>query len=156
MKHSIVVLILALAGCATTPEPTRPVARETITEAGQARIVVRRNNDSLFLGVPARLAVNGEQVASLWRSETTTVSVPPGKVLLTTDAWSSPGRFTLRMETKPGMEYTLEIGPRGGHYGVLLLLGVAGSAVHSAIEENSGAFSIMPISEKPIKRGGVP
>ena len=64
-------------------------------------------------GLSARLEINGQRVASLETGETYTNFFDAGNVVITTDNWTTPGKFTLALNAEAGTEYKLELSPRG-------------------------------------------
>ena len=145
------VLLGILSGCATTHPGVVQSPSAISVPQGKAKLVITRNTEALFLGVQARVDVNGERVAELWRGESYAAALPPGKVVLSTDAWSTPGRFLAHFNMEADREYTFEISPRGGHMATLTFFGIAGAAIDAAIDENTGPFSIYLKETKPIR-----
>src|SRR5262249_6412497 len=95
-----------------------------------------------------------ENVASLWRDEVFTGNFQPGKTIISTDCWSSPGRFSFVLNTKPDMRYAFELSPRGDSMLIGMAGGIVGLAAEAAVSENSGAFQIMLTDEEPLPRKG--
>lgn len=137
-----IVMLSTLLGCATTHPGVVQSPSSILASKGQAKLVITRNTDALFLGVQARVDVNGERVAELWRGDSYAVAMQPGKILLSTDAWSTPGRFLAHFDMEADKEYVFEISPRGGHMATLTFFGIAGAAIDAAIDENTGPFAI--------------
>lgn len=147
----LVGFVFAISGCATTHPGVVQSPSSIQAPPGKAKVVITRNTDALFLGVQARIDVSGDRVAELWRGESYTGVLQPGKVILSTDAWSTPGRFMAHFNAEPDKEYVFEISPRGGHYATLVFFGIVGSAVDSAIDENTGPFAITLKEIKPTR-----
>ena len=153
MRFCALVLIMlgALSGCATTHPGVVQSPSTVLAPPGKAKLVITRNTDALFMGVQARIDVNGERVAELWRGESYAGVVEPGRVVLTTDAWSTPGNFLAHFNAEADREYTFEITPRGGHMATLTFFGIAGAAVDASIDKNTGPFSVYLKEIKPLK-----
>lgn len=147
----IFVVLVALSGCATTHPGVVQSPSAVVAPPGKAKIVITRNSDALFMGVQARIDVNGARVAELWRGESYAEVVQPGKVVLATDAWSTPGNFRAHFNAEADREYTFEVLPRGGHYATLAFFGIVGAVVDASIDENTGPFSIYLKETKPLK-----
>lgn len=137
----LVCLMAYSAGCATHSGVVKSPS-SVFVPPGKVRLIVTRNTEALFLGVQASVDVNGERAAELWRGESYAVALEPGKVILSTNAWSTSGRFVSHFTAEADREYVFEIAPRGGHFATLSFFGVVGGAVHAAIDENTGPFSI--------------
>jgi len=150
--HSVlIVFAFAISGCATTHPSVVQSPSSIPVPSGKSKLVITRNTDALFLGVQARIDVNGERAVELWRGESYAKVLSPGKVIISTDAWSTPGRFMAHFNVEPNKEYILEISPRGGHYATSTLFGVLGSAVDAAVDENTGPFAITLKELKPTR-----
>lgn len=132
-------VILLLSSCAS---PRIEKNQNLINDKDAATIIIKRSDDILFLGVPARVKINGEEVADLWRSETYDGKFPPGKTVISVDAWSTPGEFVMDMDTTPNKTYRLTIYPRGDHYTVLTLFGPLGALVNANLQKNTGPFAV--------------
>ena len=148
---AIFVTLVALSGCATTHPGVVQSPSAVVAPPGKAKVVITRNSDFLFMGVQARIDVNGERVVELWRGESYAGVVQPGKVVLATDAWSTPGNFRAHFNAEADREYTFEVSPRGEHYATLVFFGIVGAAVDASIDENTGPFSIYLKETKPLK-----
>lgn len=153
MRFCALALIMlgVLSGCATTHPRVIQSPSTILVPPGKAKLVITRNTDALFMGVQARIDVNGERVAELWRGESYAGVVQPGSIVLATDAWSTPGNFRAHFTAEADKEYTFEISPRGGHMATLTFFGIIGAAVDASIDENTGPFSIYLKEIKPLK-----
>ncbi len=141
------IVLTLLGGCAGSSGVDYTSRQDAVPLApGKARITVVRNGSLMYLAVDARLDINGERMAALGRGEGYTGNFRPGKTVLTTEAWSAPGRFTISVETKPNHDYVFEISPRGDGAATGMLFGVAGMAAEASVSEQSGPFQIVPIS----------
>ncbi len=149
---SICVLAASFApGCATTETPgAGPNANASATVApippGKARLVLSRTNDMLYMGALAQVKINGAEVASLWRSESSTVPIAPGAVAVSVSTWSYPGSWTVNLNAKAGETYALEISPRGETMFAMGAIGVAGAIVDANANRNGGIFQMRVVS----------
>ncbi len=145
-----IVAILA-AGCAGTETASAGLAAEAAAKApervpaGKARLTLTRVSGVLYVGTPATVKINGEQVASLWAGSSSTVDIAPGANSVSVDAWSYPGFWKVDLNAKAGQAYAIEISPRGSSY-VPSLLGPVGGAIDAAANENAGAFQMRVLS----------
>ena len=147
----VLVMLGALSGCATTHPGVVQSPSAVVAPPGKTKIVITRNTDALFLGVQARIDLNGERVAELWRGESYAGIVQPGRIVLATDAWSTPGNFRAHFNAEPDREYIFEVSPRGGHMATLTFFAIVGAAVDASIDENTGPFSIYLKETKSLK-----
>ncbi|MDX2027197.1 MAG: hypothetical protein SFW62_01025 [Alphaproteobacteria bacterium] len=143
MASLSVIVLCGLAGCAggVPADAIQTKLASTPPVSGKSRLVIYRDTDMTYMGVTARVEVNGQKVAELWRGDAYATNVAPGPVTIAADAWSSPGRYSITLKALPDMDYTLEISPRGP-LASGVLLGVGGMALDSAVNENSGSFQI--------------
>ncbi len=151
LYSAIIVILVALSGCATTHPGVVQSPSAVVAPPGKAKVVITRNSDALFMGVQARIDVNGERVAELWRGESYAGVVQPGRIVLATDAWSTAGNFRAHFNAEADREYIFEVSPRGGHMATLTFFGIVGAAVDASIDENTGPFSIYLKETKPLR-----
>lgn len=135
----VLVLVLVLAGCATQPQQkaTAPTA-----VPGKVLIYIERDRSLLFLGVAARVDVNGKRVADLWRGETYAGLFEPGVITIQADAWSTPGRYTMNFQATPDVTYRIVVSPRAEHQTTIALTGIIGSAINAVVQEQTGPFAL--------------
>lgn len=136
-KFLAVFLALTLTACAGGANPPQTTI-DTVPPAGKALITISRSTDLLYFAVPARVDLNGMRSASLSRGETFATVVDPGQITITTDAWSAPGRSTIRFNTQPDKHYRIEISPNGGAMWSGAALGLVGQAM-----EGNGPFQLI-------------
>jgi hypothetical protein len=135
------------AGCMTTTETsgTAPVTDGASSAtgpiaAGKARLTLTRVTGILYVGAPATVKINGEQVASLWAGSSSSIDIAPGATSVSVDGWTYPGSWTVDLSVKAGQSYTIEISPRGDSLGPNLLLGAIGGAIDASVNQNAGLF----------------
>jgi hypothetical protein len=122
------------------PRPTGPAP------AGQARLTLTRVEGILYAGAPATVKVNGQKVAELWAGKSETVDIPLGNNVVTVEAWSYPGTWTVNLDAKKGKAYAVEVSPRSDSYGPSLF-GPLGAAMEGAGTKNAGAFQMRVVSQ---------
>lgn len=141
----IVFVSAALFGCANTPSSSLDAAilapLHEPASPGKSNIDIYRTEDLLYMAAKATVDINGERVAELWRGESFSANYDPGRLVITTDSWGSPGEFTLVITTEPDTEYLLEISPREELMNSALF-GYAGAIVDAEVNENSGPFKL--------------
>ena len=143
----IAILVFLDTGCASGGPAVIDIPTTPLQE-GKTRIIVSRSTDLLYLGAASRLWVNGQQIRSLSRGDKTSVDVDPGRVTITTDAATSPGRFTIFLNVEPNKEYQFEVSPRTESYAPMVLFGFLGAAADASVNQNSGSFQIRAIGTK--------
>ena len=139
LKKSFIVAAVLLAGCASSNLTTGSSGGHI---PGSSRIAVHRDTSFMYMAVDARLDLNGERVASLGRGDGYLGDVKPGKTVLTTDAWSSPGRYSITFDARPDTDYLFEISPRSDSMAIGMLGGIVGLAAEASVSDNSGSFQI--------------
>jgi hypothetical protein len=157
------ILAFALAACATNDSqstaatgsitPTadaKPSEQHLMTaEAkapvpeGKARLLLNRPGGLLYAGVPARVKVGDNQVASLWGGSTAVVDVPAGTTRLSVDSWNYPGEWADDMTLAAGQTYKIEVGAREDGVGTAVMFGAIGGAFEaSSNATRSGLFQL--------------
>lgn len=137
----VVLAGVVLAGCGSTGASNLELATADVP-ANKARLTITRTSDILYMGVPATIKVNGKKVASLALGASTIVDIAPGSNVISADAWSYPGTFSVKLEAKAGQRYALEVAPRGDSFLPGALLGPFGGAIDASVNENAGAFQL--------------
>lgn len=122
----------ALAGCLTATDPPA----DAPPPAGMARVVVTRSDSARLIGTPARIELNGAQVAELPITDSTSSSVAPGNVVVSVSAASPPGRYSYLFKAEPVRIYRFIVAPRDNITAAGLAAG-PGQAI-----EASGPFGI--------------
>jgi hypothetical protein len=133
--------VSVLMGCSGIPQDEiNSKLSDTAPVPGKTRLVIYRDEDMAYMGVSARIDMNGQRIAELWRGDVYVANVPPGKITLTADAWSTAGHYSATLDAQPDTTYTFEVTPRAE--AAYLLGGLPAMAADYAVNENSGAFSI--------------
>ncbi|MBO0763223.1 MAG: hypothetical protein J2P50_01320 [Hyphomicrobiaceae bacterium] len=95
----------------------------------------------LGAAVPARVTIDGREVASLGVGGSTVLDVPAGSRTIVVDSWSHPNAYKLTLSAKPGTFYTLEVSLRSEAV-VAGMFGLVGMMVEASSNENGGNFQI--------------
>lgn len=138
----------ASAPAAAAPAPAQAAAPRPAgpAPAGQTRLTLTRVEGILYAGAPATVKVNGQKVAELWAGKSETVDIPLGNNVVTVEAWSYPGTWTVNLDAKKGKAYAVEVSPRSDSYGPSLF-GPLGAAAEGAGTKNAGAFQMRVVSQ---------
>ncbi len=128
--------------------PSGATAGPRVTAGRGTQVTLTRASSLVYVGVPATVKINGEQVANLYAGASSTVPVAPGPNKITVEAFSYPGNWEIDLSVRPGKTYAIQIEPRDGSIGVNLL-GVAALAVAAAQAsngKNTGAFQMRVVN----------
>jgi hypothetical protein len=125
----------ALAGCLTAQD----AAEEKPPPAGMAGLAVSRASSPSMMVTPAKLSVNGAEVATMAISDEYSGPVAPGQVVLSVST-SSGSRYSYRFKADAGKTYHFIVAPRQYITAEGLAAG-PGQAI-----ETSGAFGIASIN----------
>jgi hypothetical protein len=100
--------LLGLAGCITAKDAE---VVETPPPAGMAGLAISRENVANMIASPAKLEVNGAQVAYLAVTDDYSGAVAPGQVTLAVVSLSG-GRYSYRFKADAGKTYRFLVAPR--------------------------------------------
>jgi hypothetical protein len=90
--------------------------------------------------------LNGERVANLGIGERYSTAIAPGASIVGASVWSSPGRYSVRFNVEAGKDYAFVVSPRGEYLAAGMAGGMAGVAIDTAVNEDSGPFKITAAS----------
>jgi len=138
-----------MSGCGSTTAENASLVDKAL-HGSQARLKISREG-VLGAAVPARVRIDGREVASIGVGGSTVLDVAAGSRKIVVDTWSHPNEYTFTLVAKPGMLYTLEISARSEAM-VAGMFGLVGMMVEAAANENGGAFQIRVVDTKPWKR----
>jgi hypothetical protein len=138
-----------LSGCGTTGPENAALADKALPKS-HARLKIYREG-VVGAAVPARVIIDGREVASLGVGGSTVLDVPAGSHKIVVDSWGHPNAYTLPLAAKPGMLYTLEISVRSEAF-VAGMFGLVGVMVEAAANENGGTFQIRVVDSAPARR----
>lgn len=128
---SATLIAIALSGCVTTSsKPPIDQAVLPIPKNDQAHIYVFRNGSLIGLGTPARVIVDGKELATLWNDTYLVTSVSPGKHKVNI-------KWFIRVD-----EVTLDIEQGGRHFIETGWTGATGCFDPRAICVGTGAGAI--------------
>jgi hypothetical protein len=131
----ILLLLLALGGCATPPGSSiDPASTDT------AKLVLSRPSDRTHRNVKALVDVNGARAVELEREEGFTAPVRPGPTLVSVSGPPYPGHYSISFNAEAGKTYRFEVSPRRQDY----IPSASELATAYATVENEGPFKIHP------------
>ncbi len=133
--YAIAILV---ASYASTPAHANPPG----TSPGKARLLLTRVNSLVGFRTPARVKVNGNQVARLRSGGSIVVNIPSGRTAVTVDAPLDLGEYTINLDAKSGKTYALEISPRGERLAAAVVAPGVGALIDAAANKNGGAFQV--------------
>jgi hypothetical protein len=102
--------------------------------------------------VPARVRIDGREVASIGVGGSTVLDVPAGSRKIVVDSWSHTNEYTLTLAAKPGMLYNLEISIRDEAFVAGMMFGIVGTMAEAAANPNGGNFQIKVVGSQPFSR----
>ena len=137
-----------LSGCGTTGAENAYLVDKTLPRS-HARLKIYREG-VVGAAVPARVIIDGREVASLGVGGSTVLDVPAGSRKIVVDSWGHPNAYTLTLAAKPGVLYTLEISVRSEAF-VAGMFGLVGMMVEAAANENGGTCKIRVIYSTPAR-----
>jgi hypothetical protein len=140
---------MLVSGCGTTGAENAALLDKALPKA-HARLQIHREG-IVGAAVPARILIDGREVASLGVGGSTVLDVPAGSRKIVVDSWSHPNAYTLNLAAKAGTLYTLEVSVRSEAF-VAGMFGVVGMVAEAAANENGGTFQIRVIDSKPLRR----
>jgi hypothetical protein len=138
----------ALSGCGTTGAENAALLDKALRPA-HARLHIHREG-IVGAAVPARILIDGREVASIGVGGSTVLDVPAGSRKIVVDSWSHPNAYTLPLAVKSGTLYTLEVSIRSEAF-VAGMFGVVGMIAESAANENGGNFQIRVVGSKALR-----
>ncbi len=148
---ALVLLVAVLSGCATGPKYGEVAPAIPTLKPEKARLTFLRAQRLLYMGLDASVEINGLRVASLSNGAFTYSDQTPGRINISVDNWSFPGRYVISVDIKPATEHYFEIFPRSESFGPVLF-GYIGTTIDAQVNQNSGAFKVVPISKEAAMR----
>lgn len=109
----------------------------------QARLMITRSNDLLYLAAGANVRINGHLEGALARGGTLIQDVPAGRTMLSVNATMDPGNYTINFEAKAGETYAMEVSPRSEGFAGSATWGILGDAIHANLKDNTGYFKVV-------------
>jgi hypothetical protein len=151
VPQAVCVALLAaalLSGCGSTGAENAELAGRPL-KGSHARLKIQRSNELMAAGPAARVKLDGRVIANLGVGSSTMLDVPAGARKITVDQEGHPNAYSITLQAKASMLYTLEISPRGEAVMSGALFGLVGMMVEAAINENGGTFQIRIVEAKP-------
>jgi hypothetical protein len=139
----------ALSGCGTTGAENASLLDKSLPRS-HARLLIQREG-IIGAALPARVRIDGREVASVGVGGSTVLDVPAGSRKIVVDSWSHPNEYALNLVARPGMLYTLEISIRDEAFAAGMF-GIIGMAVEASANKNGGNFQIKVVGTKPLGR----
>jgi hypothetical protein len=139
----------SIAGCGTTSDENASLAGKPL-KAADARLRIYRTNEVMAAVPSARVRVDGSEIAQLGVGGSIMLDVPAGSRKIVVDAFGHPNEFSMTLNAKPGMLYTLEVSPRAESV-MAGMFGLAGMLVEAAVNQNGGTFQLRIVDAKPAK-----
>ncbi len=139
------------AGCGNMSAENTGLASSPL-KASDARLKIYRTGNLVASVGAASVKVDGREVANMGIGGSTMLDVPAGVRKIVVGHWGHPNDYTITVDAKPGMLYTLEISPRMEAAVAGVAFGMIGWAVEAAANENGGTYQIRVVDSTPIKR----
>ena len=117
-------------------------------ESGYSRLTIKRAKKMLYLALRANVHVNGSSLVKLSNGKATIYDIKSGQTTISVSAFAMPGKWTMNFDTESGVNYFIEITPRGQSFLWGAGLGIIGLAVDATVSENSGGFKMNIIKQK--------
>ncbi len=147
----LLLVALPVAGCGNMSAENTGLASSPL-KASEARLKIYRTGNLVASVGAASVKVDGREVASMGIGGSTMLDVPAGAHKIVVGHWGHPNDYTITVDAKPGMLYTLEISPRMEAAVAGVAFGMIGWAVEAAANENGGTYQIRVVDSTPIKR----
>jgi hypothetical protein len=139
-----------MSGCGSTGAENAALAAKAL-KTSHARLKVQRSNELMAAGPAARVKLDGREVANLGVGGSTMLDVPAGARKITVDAQGHPNEYTITLQAKPGMLYTLKVSPRGEAV-TAGMFGLVGMLAEASINQNGGTFQVRVVEAKLAKQ----
>ena len=117
-------------------------------EPGHSRLTIKRAKKMLYLALRANVHVNGTSLVKLSNGKATIYDIKSGQTTISVSAFAMPGRWSMNFDVEPGVNYFIEITPRGKSFLWGAGFGIIGLAVDATVSENSGGFKMNIIKQK--------
>jgi hypothetical protein len=146
----IVALAAGLTGCGSTNAENEALLTQPL-QGKNARIKIVRAQAFAAMAREARVKIDGRQVAEIGTGGSTVLDVAAGTHEVSVDVWDHPNVYTMKLDAKAGVLYTLEITTRDEAVAAGMF-GVAGMMAEAAANPNGGLYQIRLVSEKNVSR----
>jgi len=139
-----------VSGCRSMGAENAALAERTL-KASEARLKIFRAQTLVGAAGSARVRVDGREVANLGVGGSTMLDVPAGTHKIVVDHWAHPNVYTMNLNAKPGMLYTLEVSVRT-EAAVAGMFGVVGVFAEASANENGGSYEIHIVQAEQINK----
>ncbi len=113
------------------------------TPAGQAKLVITRDNSYYGILAAVNVSLNGRRIASLGRGATVVQLAKAGENTLAVASVGDFGNYVTTFQADAGKTYTFEISPRSGAVMQGALWGPIGEMVRAQQVENTGHVQVI-------------
>jgi len=137
-------------GCGSTGAENAALAAKAL-KTSHARLKVQRSIEQMAAAPAARVKLHGREIASLGVGGSTVLNVSRWSGKTTVDAQGHPNEYTITLQAKPGMLYTLEVAPRGEAV-TAGMFGLVGMLAEASINKNGGTFQVRVVEAIPAKQ----
>lgn len=144
MRIFLLFTCLFLNACGTSGVTNSETLSDPIAK-NEARLMISRTNDLLYMAAAAAVAVNGQKIASLGRGGSVVYDVPKGENTLVVKTFGAFGDYVETFDAKAGKTYHYEVSPRSDAMWPSMAFGMIGDAVNAKNNENTGYFKILPM-----------
>ena len=148
---AILLAVLPVAGCGNMGAENVALAA-TALKASDARLKIYRTSNLVASVGAASVKVDGREVASLGVGGSTMLDVPAGSHKVVVGHWGHPNVYSITLDAKPGMLYTLEVSPRMEAAVAGVAFGLVGFAAEAAANQNGGTYEVQVVDAAPLRR----
>ena len=143
LNFFLVFSMFALTACGTSGMTNSHRLSEPIAK-NEARLMISRTTDLLYLAAAADVAVNGQKIASLGRGGSVVYDVPKGKNNIVVKTFGAFGQYSQIFDTEARKTYHFEISPNSSAMWPSAAFGLIVDAINAQVNENTGYFKIIP------------
>lgn len=143
-------LSVTACACGSTIAENAALADKPL-QASTARLKIYRAEGFVGMGAGARVRVDGREVADIGSGGSTIIDVASGSHDIVVDSQGHPNVYTLKLDAKPGMMYSLEVSVRE-EAAVAGMFGAVGMLAEAASNENGGTFKVRVADSRPVKK----
>src|SRR6185503_3206967 len=147
----ILLVALPVAGCGNMSAENAGLATSAL-QPSNARLKIYRTGNLVASVGAASVKLDGREVASLGIGGSTMLDVPAGTHKIVVGHWSHPNVYTITLDAKPGMLYTLEVSPRMEAAVAGVAFGLVSFAAEAAANQNGGTYEVQVVDAAPLRR----
>ena len=154
-KHCFLLVLITLAGCSSAPTRyLESFEAHSAPAKGDVRIYFYRTDDSpLYWVRDAEIKIDGKVRGASSVGSIFYFDVPAGPHSIKTDMWDIPGSCEIILHAQQGKTYYYKVTARWESFNVMMnnlydpISGMVQLYLDSLVQECSGAFAIMPVTE---------